>query len=62
MLGTSFSVTKHRGEVLESNFSARTVATFHPSSVLRAGDDRRDAMDAFVADLRVVAGLLERAG
>ena len=60
VLGNSFSVTKHRGEVLESKFSSRTVATFHPSSVLRAGDDRHDAMEAFVADLGVVAGMLDR--
>jgi len=35
-------------------------ATVHPSSILRAPDDRarREAMDAFVADLRTVARAL----
>jgi DNA polymerase len=37
--------------------AGRLVPTVHPSSVLRA-DDREAAYDAFVADLRVAAGLL----
>jgi DNA polymerase len=34
------------------------VATVHPSAVLRA-DDRQAAFDAFVADLRLAAHVLE---
>jgi uracil-DNA glycosylase family protein len=59
--GRSFRVTKQRGEPLESELHPCVVATVHPSSILRAPDDRReDARAAFVADLRAVAGLLAR--
>jgi hypothetical protein len=36
------------------------VATVHPSSILRqeTDEDRAEAMDAFVSDLKVVAKLL----
>jgi DNA polymerase len=38
------------------------VATVHPSSILRQPDSRSrdEALAAFVSDLAVVAGLLER--
>jgi len=57
ILGRSFRVTKQRGEVVESELPATVMATVHPSSILRADteDDRRDAREAFVADLRTVA-------
>jgi DNA polymerase len=62
LLGADFRVTRHRGEVIrrETSLGERAfVPTVHPSSVLRAPDDRRDeAYAALVADLRVVAGLL----
>ncbi|MBY6677363.1 UdgX family uracil-DNA binding protein [Rhodococcus sp. BP-332] len=59
MLGTSFRIGVDRGRVLEVG-EARAVATAHPSAVLRAPDDERDAaFDALVADLRVAASLLE---
>lgn len=60
LLGRSFRVTKQRGEVVESELHPRVVATVHPSSILRAPDPdaRRDAMEGFVEDLRVVAKLL----
>ena len=46
--------------MLESRFSLPTVATVHPSSILRAPDDRarHAARAAFVSDLRVAAGVL----
>jgi DNA polymerase len=57
LLGSGFRVTKQRGELLEVDFAPVAVATFHPSSVLRADDeDRRRAYDDLVADLGVVAG------
>jgi uracil-DNA glycosylase len=59
VFGGGFLVTRHRGQPTESELSPLTVATVHPSSVLRAGDDRDAAMDAFVDDLRVVAALLQ---
>jgi uracil-DNA glycosylase family protein len=57
VLGPSFRVSKQRGEVLEVEFAAAAVATYHPSAVLRARDeDRREAYGDLVADLRVLAG------
>jgi uracil-DNA glycosylase family protein len=63
LLGAGFSVTKQRGLVPEGGPpGVATVATVHPSSILRAPDEqRRQAMDDFVADLRVAAGVLARA-
>lgn len=56
LLGSSFRVTKQRGEVLElaTPVGVRPVlATIHPSAVLRAtGDDRDEAFAGLVADLR----------
>ena len=42
ILGPSFRVTRQRGLVLTSGFSEQTVATIHPSSILRqsTGEDR----------------------
>jgi DNA polymerase len=63
LLGRDFRVTKQRGEPVESALAQLVVATVHPSSVLRAPDDRRAAdREAFVADLRRVAEGLERLG
>jgi uracil-DNA glycosylase len=63
LLGKDFRVTKQRGEPLESELSPLVVATVHPSSILRAPDERKEAeREAFVADLRIVAGELERLG
>jgi DNA polymerase len=70
VLGNTFRVTQHRGEVLgwppaEGAFAddeadvQHVIATVHPSSVLRAdAESRQAAYDALVADLRVVAGLI----
>jgi uracil-DNA glycosylase len=58
LLGRSFRVTKQRGEPLTGTGIAETVvATVHPSSILRqeTEEDRLQAMQALVADLRVVA-------
>ena len=56
LLGSSFRVTKQRGEVLElaTPVGVRPVlATVHPSAVLRAtGDDRDEAFAGLVTDLR----------
>ena len=62
LLGRSFRVTKQRGVPVESDLAPSVLATVHPSSILRAPDEaaRREAYDAFVADLRVVRRLLER--
>ena len=59
LLGRSFKVTRHRGELLESDLAPIVLATVHPSSILRAPDDERDkARHALVDDLRVLARAL----
>jgi uracil-DNA glycosylase family protein len=55
LLGREFRVTRDHGKVLESDLG-QTVATIHPSAILRAPDDVRDETYAgFVEDLRVAA-------
>jgi uracil-DNA glycosylase family protein len=60
VLGSSFKVTKRRGELVESELAPEVTATVHPSSILRArGEDARQAeYESFVDDLRTVARLL----
>jgi uracil-DNA glycosylase family protein len=63
IMGPSFKLTEHRGELLEppddSVQAARILVTKHPSAVLRA-PDRTAAFDALVADLRVLTSAIER--
>jgi DNA polymerase len=58
VMGPAFRVSRQRGEVLSSPFGVPVVATVHPSSILRAGDDasREAALASLIADLRVAAG------
>jgi uracil-DNA glycosylase len=60
LLGRQFRVTKQRGVPVESDLAPYVLATVHPSSILRqeTEEDRAAAMQAFVADLKVVAKLL----
>jgi DNA polymerase len=63
LFGSSFRVTQHRGELLDSELAAIVAATVHPSSILRGPPEDRDAnRDALVADLRVVARALDESG
>ena len=57
LLGRTFHVTKQRGRWIESNFTAKIMATVHPSSILRAPDDktRETQFRAFVKDLKFAA-------
>jgi DNA polymerase len=58
LLGRSFRVTRQHGEVMASDLGP-TLATIHPSAILRAPDDARDgAYDGMVADLRAAAAHL----
>jgi DNA polymerase len=61
LLGRTFRVTARRGEPVPSPLAPIVMATVHPSSILRAPDEqaRHDALEAFVADLKKVAALLE---
>ncbi len=58
LMGPAFRVSKQRGEVLPSPAGLPVLATVHPSSILRAPDDksREEALATFIADLRVAAG------
>jgi uracil-DNA glycosylase family protein len=60
LLGSSFRVTQHRGELLDSDLAPLVTATIHPSAILRAPDDetRQEEREAFAEDLRVVARTL----
>lgn len=55
LFGTGVKVTKDRGALLESDLAEIATVTIHPSAVLRAGDDRKEAYAGFVADLKLVA-------
>jgi uracil-DNA glycosylase family protein len=68
VMGNDFRLTQHRGEVLrlpadnmtiDLDVDPQVVATVHPSSVLRGpSENREQAFDALVEDLRVVAGVM----
>jgi uracil-DNA glycosylase len=54
LLGSSFRLTKHRGEVLEYS-GLPLVATIHPSAILRGPDKetRAEALQGLADDLRL---------
>src|SRR5919205_1745473 len=63
LLGSSFRVTQHRGELLDSDLAPIVAATIHPSAILRGPDEqsRAEEREAFAEDLRVVAQALQEA-
>jgi DNA polymerase len=59
LLGRDFRVSRQRGELVDSQLAPHVTATVHPSAILRADEDQREAeYKTFVADLRTVARLL----
>ena len=60
LLGSSFKVTEHRGELLDSDLAPIVSATVHPSSILRQPDEASRVRErkAFARDMRVVAEAL----
>ena len=55
LLGKQFRVTQMRGQWLDSPLAKRTIATIHPSAILRTPEDLRDrAYAEFVSDLRII--------
>jgi DNA polymerase len=60
LLGASFKVSQQRGHFLESARAPLVPATVQPSSILREPDSnaRREAMRAFVRDLKKVRAKL----
>jgi len=61
LLGRKFKVTQERGKFVESPWAERTIATFHPSALLRAPDPeaRLEMRRVFVSDLKKVAKALK---
>jgi uracil-DNA glycosylase family protein len=62
LAGRGVRIGRDRGQPLDSDLAELVTVTAHPSSILRAEDDdqRHEAMDAFVEDLRHVADWLEQ--
>jgi uracil-DNA glycosylase len=61
LLGPAFRVTRQRGEFIQPPGLPLTMATVHPSSILRAPDEesRQLEMQAFIRDLRRAAERLK---
>ncbi len=61
IFGKDFRVTRDRGRLLPSPFAPFATATVHPSSILRSRTDeeRHQAMESFIEDLKVVAAVLK---
>jgi uracil-DNA glycosylase family protein len=64
LLGSSFRVSKQRGQLLDSDLAPVVSATVHPSAILRAPDDasRAAEREAFTRDLGSVAEALAKRG
>ncbi len=59
VMGAAFRVTRERGRVLEGPGGLPTVATVHPSAILRGPpEDREAALSAFASDLEVARSVL----
>jgi uracil-DNA glycosylase family protein len=61
LLGKEFRVTRQRGQFVPSPLAPLVMATVHPSSILRAPDDRtrRQERQLFVEDMERVAQALQ---
>jgi uracil-DNA glycosylase family protein len=61
LLGSSFRITKQRGQWIPSELAPHVMATAHPSSILRAPDDdaREAGFEALVADLSLLGEIPE---
>jgi probable DNA metabolism protein len=57
LMGTDFRITRDRGKFISTNWCDTTIATFHPSAVLRAPDEtrRREIWAALLSDLQRAA-------
>lgn len=60
LLGAAFRLTRRRGELMKTDLAGWIMATYHPSAVLRAPDEKRrhQMRDELVADLKVAAAAL----
>jgi DNA polymerase len=57
LLGKTFSVSRQRGEAVQSDLAPNVLATVHPSSLLRIKDEeeRHREMKHFVDDIKIAA-------
>lgn len=66
IFGRTFRITTQRGEILSSDWSLRTLATWHPSAILRAPDDatrrsmQREARDDLARIARAIVAESDR--
>ncbi len=62
LLGKTFKLTQQRGQPMTTDWAAWTMATYHPSALLRSYDlPGGDAMyEAFVSDLHLVAEQIQQ--
>ncbi|WP_459557071.1 uracil-DNA glycosylase family protein [Lacunimicrobium album] len=60
LIGRDFKITKQRGEFIASDYCDQTIATYHPSAILRmpTQEARDETMAALIQDLRKVASVL----
>ena len=60
LLGSTFRVSRQRGEFVDSPLAPHVLATVHPSSLLRAPDEetRHKETERFIADLKKAASVL----
>jgi DNA polymerase len=61
LMGNAFRVTKERGVPRETQWAPFTLATYHPSALLRMPDEasRERAYEEFLSDLKTVAKRLQ---
>jgi uracil-DNA glycosylase len=61
LLGRSFTLTRHRGELLDVDLAPVVTATIHPAAIVRIRDseERRRERRRFAHDLRVALRALE---
>jgi DNA polymerase len=60
IMGPTYKVMRDRGTIGETLLGRPAMPTVHPSSILRGPDeDRKEAMDAFIEDLRAAATTLD---
>lgn len=63
VISAEFRITKQRGDVFHTDYAPVTLATYHPSAILRAPDKaaRAKMYDMLLADLRAAASHVEAA-
>ena len=61
LLGSSFRLTRSRGEEVECDLAPHVTATIHPAAILRAPDSaaREAEREAFTRDLEAAAAMLD---